>query len=70
VAQKTLYIATDSDGDLKVFNVERNDDGKQWLNSNYGNPDNFWNSNNRFVFARRKSLYFSPLLTGEFCFVS
>lgn len=56
----SLYI-TDSDGDLNVFNVERNDDGKQWLNGNNGNPDNFWNGNNRWVFLRRNSLHFSPI---------
>lgn len=55
------YI-TDSDGNLKVFNVERNDSGL-WLNSYYDNPDNVWNGNNRWVFARRKLLR-SPLLAG------
>lgn len=49
-----LYV-TDSDGNLKVFNVERNENGL-WLNSNYGNPDNFWNGDNRWVFIRRNSL--------------
>ena len=48
----TLYT-TDSDGNLNVFNVKRNDDGKQWLNANNGHPDNFWNGNNRWVFWRR-----------------
>lgn len=47
----TLYI-TDSDGNLNVFNVEHDDD-KLWLNSDNGNPDNFWNGSNRFVFVRR-----------------
>ena len=62
---------TDSDGNLNVFNVNRNDDGKQWLNSSYGNPDNFWSARNRFVFLRRNSFHFSPCLCGgEFCFVS
>ncbi|OGM93552.1 hypothetical protein A2935_02905 [Candidatus Wolfebacteria bacterium RIFCSPLOWO2_01_FULL_47_17b] len=42
---------TDSDGNLNVFNVECNDDGR-WLNGNNGNPDNFWNGNNRWVFCR------------------
>lgn len=41
----------DSDGNLNVFSVGRNEDG-QWLNTNYGNPDNRW------VFARRNSLHF------------
>ncbi|MEI8339073.1 MAG: hypothetical protein WCF94_00205 [bacterium] len=62
-----LYI-TDSDGDLKVFNVKCNDDGELWLNSNNGHADNFYNADNRFVFLRRNSLYFSPdYLLGEFC---
>ena len=67
----TLYI-TDSDGNLKVFNVKRNDDGKLYLNGNNGNPDNFWNGNNRFVFVLpRNSLHFSLVaMTGEFCFES
>ena len=51
---------TDSDGDLNVFNVKRNDDGKSWLNANYGNPSNFWNADNRFVFVSRRFLH-SPL---------
>jgi hypothetical protein len=50
------YIS-DSDGYLKVFNVERNDDGA-WLNSNYDNPDNVWDASNRWLF-RRNCLYFS-----------
>ena len=56
------YIS-DSDGNLKVFNVERNDDGA-WLNSNYDNPDNIWNASNRWLF-RRNCLYFSRL-NGSF----
>jgi hypothetical protein len=51
-----LYII-DSDGNPNVFNVERNG-SKLWLNANYGNPDNFWNADNRWVFARRNSLHF------------
>jgi len=47
VAWEVLYAY--SDGDLKLFNVERNDDDL-WLNSNYGNSDKFWNNDNRFVF--------------------
>ena len=52
-----LCTFTDSDDDLNVFNVEHNDDG-QWLNTNNGNPTNVWNATNRWVFARRNSLYF------------
>ena len=53
-----------------MFNVKRNDDGELWLNTNNGNPDNVWNADNRFVFRRRKSFYFSPVFAGEFCFTS
>lgn len=44
-----LYI-TDSDGNLKLFNVKHNDNGR-WLNSNYGNADDVWNGDNQFVFC-------------------
>lgn len=64
------YI-TDSNGNLNVFNVKRNDDGKQWLNANNGNPDNIWNGSYRWVFVRRNLLHFSPaFIVGEFCFAS
>ncbi len=42
---------TDSDGDLKLFNVERYDSGL-WLCGYYDYPGNVWNANYRFVFAR------------------
>jgi hypothetical protein len=62
-----LYIVN-SDGNPNVFNVEHNDDG-QWLNSNNGNADNFWNDNVRWAFVLpRNYLVFSPVLSGEFCF--
>lgn len=48
------YTVTDSDGNLDVFNVERNDDGL-WLDGNNGNPDNFWNGNYRWVFVRPRN---------------
>ncbi len=48
---------TDSDGNLRVFNVERNDDGR-WLNNNYGNPDNEFNPDNQLLFVPRNSLCF------------
>ena len=54
-----LYV-TDSDGNPKVFNVERNVNGS-WLNSNYGNAGNFWNGDNRWVFVLRNSLLLSRL---------
>jgi len=56
---------SDSDGDLKVFNIEHNDDGL-WLNTNYDNPDNVWNASNHWVF-RHNFRYFSRSLR-EFCF--
>lgn len=63
----TLYI-TDSDGNLKAFNVKHDDNGL-WLNSNNGNPDNVWNPDNHWVFVLpRNSLHFSPIPLGEFCF--
>lgn len=61
---------TDSDDDLNVFNVERNDDGKTWLNTNYDKPGNRWNLDNQWVFVLRNSLHFSlnRFRSGEFCF--
>ena len=50
-----LCTFRDSDDNPNVFNVEHDDNG-QWLNSNFDNPDNFWNADNTFVFARRNSL--------------
>ena len=61
-----ISYETDSDGNLKVFNVEHNDYGL-WLNTNYDNPDNVWNASNRWVF-RRNFRYFSRL-RREFCFL-
>jgi len=51
-----ISYKTDSDGNPKVFNVNRNNDGKFWLNSNNGQADNKWNANNQWVFVCRKSL--------------
>ena len=62
---------TDSDGNPNVFNVECNDDGTLWLNTNWVNPDNTWNLDNRIVFRLRNSHHFSPVfLMGEFCFAT
>ena len=44
----------DSDGRLYVFHVERDGDGKQWLNAYNGHPDYFWDGHSRWVFWRRK----------------
>ena len=51
-----------------VFNVKRNDDGEQWLNTNWTNPENQWNLDNRIVFRLRKSLHFSPAPRGGVLF--
>lgn len=54
-----LYIAmepiTASDGDQNVFRVGHDED-EVWLNSNWYNPDNVWDCDDRWVFVRRKSL--------------
>jgi hypothetical protein len=42
-----------SDGDLRVFNVER-DGGKLWLNARYADPAYVWDGDGRFVFRSRK----------------
>ena len=62
---------TDSDGDLNVFNVERDGDDF-WLNTNNGHPDNRWNADTRWVFVRRNSFHFSPggFLGRVCCFCS
>jgi hypothetical protein len=64
--EEAIYT-TDSDGNPNVFNVKRNDDGKRWLNSNWANPDNRWNLDNRIVFRLRNYVYFSSILSEEFC---
>ena len=43
----------DSDGDLRVFHVKRDDDDL-WLSTHYGNPDRVWYPEDVFVFAVRK----------------
>ena len=61
--------ATDSDGNRNIFKVECDGDDL-WLNWNNGNPDNFWNAGDRFVFVLpRNSHRFSPDLSGEFPFL-
>ena len=49
-----MEAITDSDGDRNVFDVERDDGGRFWLNARYGGPDDVWDGNRRFVFVRRK----------------
>ena len=41
----------DSDGDLNVFYMKRDDDDL-WLHTDYVNPDCVWRSGSRWVFAR------------------
>jgi hypothetical protein len=43
----------DSDGDLSLFRV-RCFGGGPWLFADYGEPDRFWHTDDRFVFVRRK----------------
>jgi hypothetical protein len=70
VAMEPITGSAGSDGDLRVFGVAR-DSGDVWLNANYGNPDNFWNADNRFVFVRRNSLIsLSTLCWESFVFES
>lgn len=52
---------TDSDGNPKVFNLERNGDGV-WLNNNWTKPDNQWNLDNE-VLLRRRKFFFSVTVT-------
>lgn len=42
-----------SDGNLRLFNVVAHGDDGLWLHSNYGNPDDFWHADPRFVFCRK-----------------
>jgi hypothetical protein len=54
---ESVFIAmepiADSDGDLSVFSVRR-DDGGLWLSSGCGEPDDFWSAGRQWVFLRRK----------------
>lgn len=59
---------TDSDGNPNVFNVNRNDDGKSWLNNNWAKPTNKWNSDNEVVFRLRKSFLSALLQVAVFLF--
>ena len=58
-----------SDGDPKLLNANRNDDGS-WLNTNYDNPDNKWNRSGGFAFVvSQVSKKLPYLLIEEFCFI-
>lgn len=50
-------------GNLNVFNVEHDDDGR-WLNANYGNPDNVWNPDYQFVFVSRNFFIYLLIFWG------
>ena len=65
-----LSYITDSDGNLNVFNVERDHD-EQWLNTNWFNPQNTWDDDNRFVFVRPRNYQdFSPSTAESFVFLN
>ena len=58
---------TDSDDDLKVFNIEHDDNG-QWLNSNNGHPNTLYNPDNQFVCVLPRNYpRFSPPAAESFC---
>ena len=62
-------ILHNSDGDPKLLNANRNDNGS-WLNTNYDNPDNKWNRSNGFAFVVSQVSQKLPyLLIEEFCFI-
>ena len=46
----------DSVGRPRVFHVNRNDDGKFWLNTDSGQAGNKWDADSQWVFVCRKSL--------------
>jgi hypothetical protein len=56
-----LYV-TDSDGNLNMLGVNRNDDGR-WLNTYNGNPDNRWNREIGFVFLVPATHFISLLIS-------
>lgn len=52
----------DRSGNPNVLELEHNDNGL-WLDTNWVNPANLWNPDNRLAFGLRKYL-FSPLRRG------
>lgn len=54
-------ILCNSDGDLNLLNVNRNDDGR-WLNANFDKPDNRWNRDNGFAFVVSQIFSFLSLV--------
>ena len=64
MAKEGISYKTDSNGNLKVFNVERNEDVRN-LNGNYANPENRYDGEVVWLFAC-KCVYFSRFC-GSFC---
>ena len=63
-------ISRNSDGDFKLLDVNRNDDGS-WLDAFYGKSDNKWNRSNGFVFVvSQLSSFLLYFPVEEFCFMS
>ena len=59
------HAFADRNGNPHVFNLNSNDDGL-WLNDNWTNPDNEWNSDNQFVFRVPKVFLFRALKGAVF----
>jgi hypothetical protein len=59
----TLY-KSDSDGDLNMLGVNRNDNGR-WLNTYNGNPDNRWNREIGFMFLVPATRFVTLPIYGE-----
>ncbi len=51
VVQMETGIIPDRNGNPRIWNVNRNDDGDTWLNDNNGHDDNTWDPDNEFVFS-------------------
>lgn len=45
---------SDSGGCLRVFRVDRDEDGESWLSASIGDPGTQWSPDYRWVFVRRK----------------
>ncbi len=59
-------ILHNSDGDLRLLSVDRNDNGS-WLNVNYDNSDNRWNRDNGLAFVSSQ-VFQTPLFIGGVLF--
>lgn len=60
---------TDQNGNPKVFNLERNDDGL-YLNDYWAKPDDEWNADNELMFSVRKYFFSVRLKRTVFLFWS